>query len=154
MIQPLPDLPQRQSGCANTDYTPDPISDVYANRHDEPGWEQSDVPQQIRRSLEKSRAWGKPWPLAWHACLQNLALPHDRASRGDWYSILSQPDYVRIWQCAYLGVPYAVDVDALHAAIEEPDEVWERHGRTTAGSGGRSNPAARYRASSDTTVAA
>jgi hypothetical protein len=59
------------------------------------------VPQQIRVSLQVSRAWSVPFDHAWKAALREVSLPKSYEHRHQWRALLSEPEFVDWWRAAY-----------------------------------------------------
>jgi hypothetical protein len=59
------------------------------------------VPEQLRMSLERSRAWGVPFDHAWEGALRMVNMPNDVDHRRQWRALLSEPAFVDWWRAAY-----------------------------------------------------
>lgn len=98
-------------------------SGATTDQYQPPIWDQGSrngksVPEQIVRSLAKSRRWGRTFAQAWPVALENTQYPKERATRHDWQRLLASPEGRRPFELAYHRLPVGADMNMLHAAIE------------------------------------
>lgn len=93
-------------------------------------------PRQIRESLERSRRVGYDFQFAWRVALRKLMMPHENSDRRQWEALLKDPQYIAIWESAYLRQPHrGIDASAVMRKSLAPDDssiAAHRHNRHAA----------------------
>ena len=98
---------------------------------DEPVYPVESTARQVRKSLERQRAAGVSFRVAWARATGHVHLPHDSAERNIDRAVLEDPSVISLWSAAYERRSHrAFDaVRAISAMLEaaEAEDAKHRH---------------------------
>ena len=95
----------------------------------EPVYPVQSTARQIRRSLERQRAAGVPFAIAWKLAVGHVHLPHDSAERNIDRAVLEDPSVIALWSAAYDRRSHRAfaAVRAISAMLEAAEAEDARH---------------------------
>jgi hypothetical protein len=87
------------------------------------------VPEQLRMSLERQRAAGVCWEVAWRRATSKLAFDWDGQERHAWQDILEDEETVEVWHKAYLRERHrALEfTQVMRASLDDSDTRNAKH---------------------------
>jgi hypothetical protein len=123
MRPPPPSPPLEHSALALAIYCQITNSQDPAERAHVSTYPDMSTAEQIRKSLERQRAHGVSFRIAWKQALGHLLLSHEPDQRNVDRALLTDASVIRAWQAGYLRQSHrGLDAIARLTAALEPDD--------------------------------